>query len=200
MACVNGHGEYFKVTAGDYEVNWLLAVNTLAILFYISMTAFSGLVCALWVYGVHFFFMQGINSFFSVTQSFRLHCYEWRCSFSNWYGARPRLDRAIYRSWRFRRQKTGTFRQYSSRYSKKVLPMIIFFSFFRATIRNNGGPLYARLQSGTGKAVWGCSSGENAEKAKLKLNFEIQKSNSVQKDNFWSILLITCDSWFQTFD
>ena len=61
LTCVNGHGEYFKITAGDSEVNWLLAVNSLAILFYISMNAFSGLVCALWMYGVHFFFMQGMS-------------------------------------------------------------------------------------------------------------------------------------------
>ena len=59
LCCANAHGEYMKVNVSGNDVNWVLGVNTLAILFYISMNAFSGLVCAMWMYGVHFFLTQG---------------------------------------------------------------------------------------------------------------------------------------------
>merc|ERR1712035_210645 len=67
LVCVNGHGEYMKVNVSGNDVNWVLGVNTLAILFYISMNAFSGLVCAMWMYGVHFFLTQGKPTFLPIT-------------------------------------------------------------------------------------------------------------------------------------
>ena len=63
-----------KVTVNGNDVNWALGVNTLAILFYISMNAFSGIVCALWMYGVHFFITQGNPSFSLISNEFYYTC------------------------------------------------------------------------------------------------------------------------------
>merc|ERR1712106_346053 len=80
LICVNGHGEFMKVN----DINWVLLVNTCAILFYISMDAFSGLICACWMYSAHFFWMSGFIASNATSANMTIgavHAFSWIAQF-----------------------------------------------------------------------------------------------------------------------
>ena len=66
------------------DINWVLLVNTCAILFYISMDAFSGLVCACWMYSAHFFWMSGFIASNETSANMTIgavHAFSWIAQF-----------------------------------------------------------------------------------------------------------------------
>lgn len=83
LACSNGHGEYMKIDALGHEINWVLAINTCAMLFYLNLHFVGGLVVSTWMYTTHFVFTQELiasesNAHFMIGT---LHALSWIAQF-----------------------------------------------------------------------------------------------------------------------
>ena len=101
----------------DYQgtkINWILLINTFAILYYLSLHVVSGLITGLLMYSAHFLFTKGKKRdilFLSkyATTKFRIYCRRRECILDDFFCSCDWLGCTVYWSWCFWRKSSSSF-------------------------------------------------------------------------------------------